>query len=94
MTFNNVTVPADGTYQLETDYQTSGPRSYFMSIDDGTATELDLNGSTFNNPAPVVINVQLKAGVNAIEFGNPTEYAPDLDRIVVASLVDSTLSSN
>ena len=84
VTFSNVTVPADGTYQLEIDYQTSGQRSFFMSVNGGTATELDLNGDTFNDPTPAVIQVNLHAGSNTIEFGNPTGYAPDLDRIVVA----------
>ncbi len=87
VTFSNVTLPADGTYQLEIDYQTSGPRSFFMSVNGGAATELDLNGSTFSDPVPIVLHVQLHAGVNTIEFGNPSGYAPDLDRIVVAPLV-------
>ncbi len=87
VTFSNVTVPAGGTYQLEIDYQTSGLRSFFMSVNGGAATELDLNGSTFSDPVPVVLQVQLHAGVNTIQFGNPTGYAPDLDRIVVAPLV-------
>jgi hypothetical protein len=87
VTFSNVTVPADSMYQLEIDYQTSGPRSFFMSVNGGPATELDLNGSTFNDPVPVVLQVQLRAGVNTIQFGNPTGYAPDLDRIVIAPFV-------
>jgi alpha-galactosidase len=87
VTFANVVVPADGTYQLEIDYQTSGARSFFMSINGGTATELDLNGDTFNDPTPIVIQVNLHAGSNTIEFGNPTGYAPDLDRIVVAPAI-------
>ena len=65
-------------------YQTSGPRSYFMSVNGGTETELDLNGTTFSDPVPTVVNVQLKAGANTISFGNANGYAPDLDRIVVA----------
>ena len=89
VTFSNVTVPADGTYQLEIDYQTSGPRSFFMSVNGATATELDLNGDTFNDPTPTVIQVNLHAGSNTIEFGNPTGYAPDLDRIVVAPLLQT-----
>ena len=84
VTFSNVTVPRDGTYQLEIDYQTSGLRSYFMSVNGGTETELDLNGSTFSDPVPTVITVQLNAGTNTISFGNSSGYAPDLDRIVVA----------
>ncbi len=87
VTFANVTVPADGSYQLEIDYQTSGPRSFFMSVNGATAQELDLNGDTFNDPTPIVIPVNLHAGVNTIEFGNPTGYAPDLDRIVLAPII-------
>ena len=87
VTFSNVTVPSAGTYQLEIDYQTSGPRSYFLSINGATAQELDLNGTTFNDPVPIVLPVQLHAGVNTINIGNPTGYAPDLDRIVVAPTV-------
>jgi hypothetical protein len=83
-TFSNVTVPANGTYQLEIDYLTSGPRSFFMSVNEGTPTELDLNGGTFSDPVPVVLRVQLHAGTNTISLGNPTGYAPDLDRIVIA----------
>ncbi len=87
VTFSNVAVAADGTYQLEIDYQTSGPRSLFMSVNGATATELDLNGDTFNDPTPVVVQVNLHAGSNTIEFSNATGYAPDLDRIVVAPVV-------
>ena len=86
VTFTNVTVPTDGTYQLEIDYQTSGLRSYFMSVNGGTEIELDLNGSTFSDPVPNVVKVQLHAGTNTISLGNSSGYAPDLDRIVVAPL--------
>ena len=84
VTFSNVTVPSGGTYQLEIDYQTSGVRSFFVSINDGAPMQLNLNGSSFNDPAVTIIPVQLNAGVNTIQIGNPSGYAPDLDRIVVA----------
>ncbi|GGH08893.1 alpha-galactosidase [Silvibacterium dinghuense] len=84
VTFEQVTVPSDGTYQLEIDYQTSGLRSFFMSVNGAAATELDLNGDTFSDPTPTVVPVTLHAGTNTIEFGNASGYAPDLDRIVVA----------
>jgi hypothetical protein len=85
VTFTNITVPRDGTYQLEIDYLTSGPRSFFMSVNSATATELSLNGSTFDHPATTVVPVKLRAGENTIEFSNPSQYAPDLDRIVIAA---------
>jgi hypothetical protein len=87
VTFSDITVPADGSYQLEIDYQTSGPRSYFVTINEQAPIEMDLNGSTFNDPVPSVVLVQLHAGTNTISIGNPTGYAPDLDRIVVAPQV-------
>jgi alpha-galactosidase len=83
-TFTNVNVPAAGTYNMEIDYLTSGPRSYFLSVNDGTAQELDLNGTSFNSPASTVIQVQLNAGNNTIAFSNPTNYAPDLDSITIS----------
>jgi alpha-galactosidase len=87
VTFSNVTVPSDGTYQLEVDYLTSGVRSFFLTVNDGTPQELDLNGSTFDEPTSTVLQVHLHSGTNVLSFGNPTGYAPDLDRIVVAPKV-------
>jgi hypothetical protein len=89
VTFSNVTVPAAGVYQLEIDYATGSPRSYFVTVNDGVPTELDLNGSTYNDPVPVVIPIQLNAGTNTVQFGNPTGYSPGLDRIVIAPPVAS-----
>ena len=87
VTFTNVTVPTAGTYQMEVDYLTSGARSYFVSVNGGAGTELDLNGSSFNLPTSTVIPVTLNAGVNTIQFGNPTGYSPDLDRIAISPTV-------
>ncbi len=87
VTFSNISVPSDGSYQLEIDYQTSGPRSYFVTVNDAAPIEFDLNGSTFNDPVPIVWPVQLHSGTNTISIGNPTGYAPDLDRIVIAPSV-------
>ena len=83
-TFTNVNVPAAGTYNMEIDYLTSGPRSFFLSVNDGTAQELDLNGTSFGSPASTVIPVQLNAGNNTIAFGNPSNAAPDLDSITIS----------
>lgn len=87
VTFSNVTVSADGTYLLEVDYMTSGQRSFFLTINEGTAQELALNGSTFDEPAFTVLSVQLHAGANTLRFDNSTGYAPDLDRIVIAPVL-------
>jgi alpha-galactosidase len=91
VTFSNITVPHSGVYLLEVDYATSGPRSIFLTINDGTANELDLNGSTFDEPTNTVLRVQLNAGTNTLRFDNSTGFAPDLDRIVVAPTILSEL---
>lgn len=81
--FSDVTVRAAGTYQMEIDYLTSGPRSFLISVNGGPDAELDLNGSSFSLPTSIVVPVQLQAGSNTIRFGNPTGYAPALDRIAI-----------
>jgi hypothetical protein len=45
ITFNNVTAAATGTYQLEIDYVTDGPRTVYVSIDGGTPLQLTFNGN-------------------------------------------------
>ena len=83
-TFTHIVAPRDGTYQMEVDYLTSGSRSFFLSVNGATATELSLDGSTFDASAATMVSVRLHAGDNTIEFSNPSQYAPDLDRIVIA----------
>ncbi|HLJ75890.1 MAG TPA: CBM35 domain-containing protein [Acidobacteriaceae bacterium] len=85
VTFSNVTVPAGGMYQMEIDYLTSGPRSYTVTVNHGMPFQLNLNGSSFSLPTSIVIPVELKAGVNSIQLGNATGYAPALDRIAIAA---------
>lgn len=89
VTFSNVAVPRDGTYLLEIDYLTSGPRSFFLTVNDQAAQQLSLNGSTFDEPASKVVRVILHSGINSLSFGNPADYAPDLDRIVIAPAIAS-----
>ncbi len=84
VTFTNVTVPSSGTYRMEIDYLTSGPRSFFIAVNGGQSTVLPLNGSSFSLPVSTVISVQLKAGSNSIQFSNTTGYAPALDRISIS----------
>jgi alpha-galactosidase len=84
VTFENVTVPVTGTYQMEIDYMTQGQRSFFVSVNGNTAQELDLNGYSFGTPTSTVVQVPLHAGSNQIEFSNPTNYAPNLDSITIS----------
>ncbi|MBP1963384.1 RICIN domain-containing protein [Paenibacillus aceris] len=83
--FNNVSVPAAGQYTLKIDYLTTDSRTFFISINGGTGTQLPLTGVDFNTVSTTSIKVQLNAGVNTIKFYNDSAYAPDLDRIGVGA---------
>jgi alpha-galactosidase len=87
VTFADVNVPVAGTYQMEIDYMTQGQRSFFVTVNGGAAKELDLNGYSWGTPTSTVVQVQLHAGSNQIEFGNPSNYAPNLDSITIAPSV-------
>ncbi|WP_306850488.1 CBM35 domain-containing protein [Luteibacter jiangsuensis] len=87
VTFPAVTVPTSGSYQLEIDYATKGPRTLYLVINGQAPIRLDLDGSSFDDPVAKVLDVSLKAGTNTIGLGNADAPAPDLDRIVVAPRV-------
>jgi alpha-galactosidase len=79
------TVPSSsaGSKTLTLDYLLSGTRSFFVSVDGGTAVEHSYTGSSWSAPASATISVTLKSGTNTIVFSNPSAYAPDLDRITI-----------
>ena len=87
ITFNNVTATATGTYQLEIDYVTDGPRTVYVSINGATPLQLTFDGNNWYDPVPYVLPVQLLTGTNTIVFSNPnpTGYAPGIDDIIVSA---------
>jgi alpha-galactosidase len=89
VTFQNVTVPTAGIYQMEIDYMTQGPRSFFVTVNGGAAQQLDLNGYNWGTPTSTVIKLPLQAGSNQIEFGNPSNSAPNLDSITISPVMDA-----
>jgi alpha-galactosidase len=95
VTFPAVTVAKAGTYQLEIDYTTSGLRTFYIYVNNGPPTVLNVNGSTFDSPVPVLISVPLNAGANKIVITNPNPggYAPGLDSITVGPSISPDLKS-
>jgi len=92
VTFPAVTVAKAGTYQLEIDYTTAGLRTFYIYVNNGPPTILDVNGSTFDSPVPALISVHLNKGTNKIVVTNPNPngFAPGLDSITVGPLVGSS----
>ena len=79
-----VNVKKAGVYRMEVDSMTTGTRSFIINVNDGPNITLNLSGGSSNLPFPTTIPVRLNAGVNSIEFGNPTSYPPDMDRIIIS----------
>jgi len=92
VTFPAVTVTKAGTYQLEIDYTTAGLRTFYIYVNNGPPTILDVNGSTFDSPVPALISVNLNKGANKIVVTNPNPngFAPGLDSITVGPVVGSS----
>jgi alpha-galactosidase len=83
LTFNNIYVDQSGTYRMEIAAATSGPRNLFFQVNGDPLASLKFGGSSFNQPSSTIVPVKLQAGYNTIQFGNPFNAAPDLDRIAV-----------
>jgi alpha-galactosidase len=83
VTLDNINVEHTGTYRMEINSATSGPRDLFYQVNDGIPTSLKVGGGSFNLPSTTIVPVTLVAGYNSIQFGNPTGVAPDLDRIAI-----------
>ena len=100
--FNNVNVPTSETYRMVVTFanaESSGGHSYNSQIVDRYA-EISVNGgpaegyyfrNTFNwsNFETRVIDVDLNAGNNTIQFSNSNWYVANIDKIDIAPRTDS-----
>jgi alpha-galactosidase len=88
LTFNGVTAPAAGTYQVTIAYLdgSASGRQAMISVNGGTPQTVSFTPTgSFSTVGTMTVPLQLTAGSNTIEFSNPAAYAPDFDRIIVAA---------
>lgn len=83
VTLDNIYAEHAGTFRMEINSATSGPRDLFYQVNDGVPAAVKVGGGSFNLPSSTIVPVKLFAGYNSIQFGNPTGIAPDLDRIAI-----------
>ncbi|MFC1433637.1 fibronectin type III domain-containing protein [Streptacidiphilus sp. N1-3] len=86
LTFPAVTVAKAGTYLVDIAYVDGDSSRTAVVTVNGTSFKLPLSGSNNNDwgtPQTVTVPVPLKAGANSIQFGNPTDYVSDIDRITL-----------
>ncbi len=87
LTFNGVTAPSDGNYDVTVAYLNGPPaRQATVSVDGETPQTVSFTPTAdFNTVGTMTIRLHLLAGSNTIELANPSDYAPDFDRILVAA---------
>jgi Alpha galactosidase A/Alpha galactosidase C-terminal beta sandwich domain/Carbohydrate binding module (family 35) len=90
LTFNDVTAPTAGNYQVQIGYLdgTSGTvgRSATISVNGSAAATVGFTPTgSFQNPGSATVSLPLKAGDNTVEFGNSSAWAPDFSAITVPS---------
>jgi hypothetical protein len=86
LTFNNINVASTGTYRVTLVYCSGDPRPAMISADGGTPQILAFPSTgSFTTTGTMTVSLPLTAGSNTIEIGDPNAYAPDFDRIIVAS---------
>jgi len=92
VTFQQVTVPGDGIYELQIEYATAVPRSVFVRANEEQGIEVPLTGTDWNKAQLKTIQIMLKKGSNSITLYNPTEYAPDMGSIIVKSITPNSIA--
>ena len=87
LTFNDVVAPVAGTYLMQVSYvDGDSSRPGVVTVNGTSSFDLPLPGTDDNNwdtPQTATVPVQLNAGDNTIEFGNPTANVYDVDKIAV-----------
>ena len=82
-----------GTYELTIGFISGENRNITVSVN-GTAVEtLSVNSGGWSTVGTTTLNVELLAGDNVIALSNPNAWMPDIDYILVKSLVPTALPS-
>ena len=90
LTFQKITVPQTATYALTFYYMSDSHCSAYIKVNGNSNTQQECvfantGKESGSGLAHKTIFVELDAAIeNTIEFGNDTDYAPNLDRITIA----------
>jgi hypothetical protein len=97
LTFTGVSAPRSGTYRIILSYACNDRavsdnynanlinRGFTVTTSAGTQlTAYARNTYSWNQFNTMELTVRLAAGENTVTFGNPSAYAPDIDKITVA----------
>lgn len=82
--FTSVNVASAGSYQVTVYFAAGDARTATIRVNGGSASSYSFGSS--GGPKLIssrVVTLNLVAGRNTVEFGNPSSAAPDIDRLVI-----------
>ncbi|KAA6322927.1 Alpha-galactosidase A, partial [termite gut metagenome] len=79
--FRNVHSSTGGEYELTVYYYSAEERNLSVIIDDKEHIMANLNTNDWDTQGTETILIKLRKGNNVIRLTNPTEHAPDIDKI-------------
>ena len=82
-----------GTYELTIGFISGENRNITVSVNGTEVETLNVNSGGWSTVGTTSLNVELQAGDNVIALSNPTAWMPDIDYILVQSLVPTGLPS-
>jgi hypothetical protein len=88
LTFTGITAPTSGQYAVTIAYLDGSDTGRQATVSASGVAEQTISFTptgSFNTLGTTTVSVALNAGSNTIEFANPDAFAPDFDRILVAS---------
>jgi alpha galactosidase A-like protein/alpha galactosidase C-like protein/alpha-galactosidase-like protein len=84
VTYNSVTVPTAGTYQVEVGYLDGSGRQADVTVNGGTPQTVQFTSTgSFDTLGFQTVPMQLNAGTNTVEFSNPAAFAPDFNALII-----------
>ena len=94
VTFENISAPEEGDYELRIYYVSGEPRTLKVDVNGSFAQKIDncyANKNDWSGIRAVSATVHLKAGSNTIKLYNDAGNAPSIDRIALALPPDDLL---
>src|SRR5205823_2933553 len=88
LTVNGVAAPSTGSYRVTIAYLDGSAtgRQAQISVNGGAPQTVSFTPTgSFSTVGTMTLPLQLTTGSNTIEFANPSAFAPDFDRIIVAT---------
>ncbi len=85
--FRDVYSSAGGKYTLNIFYYCGEDRNLSVLVNGKEYQLKKLNSGGFNQRAETSLEIELKKGSNVICLANPTDWAPDIDKIELVSLI-------